>query len=127
MILKNGNKVSGMTTAATIWTTAAVGIGIGSGFYMPSIFTVLLVLMLNPLAILQYKYGLKGDLYVLKIAQKDEEKLERILRSLRADVRGRSVKKGQLLATIVSSHQRNEVLRKALKKSSLSYELYLSE
>jgi putative Mg2+ transporter-C (MgtC) family protein len=127
VILKNGNQVSGVTTAATIWTTAAVGIGIGSGFYIPSIFAVFLVLMLNPLAFLQYRYGLKGDFYTLKISQRNENRVEKILKDLLIDVRRRSVKNGQLLATIISSNQRNEALRKALKKSKVAYELYASE
>ena len=33
VILKEGGRVSGLTTAAAIWVTAAIGMGIGSGFY----------------------------------------------------------------------------------------------
>lgn len=127
VILKNGDKVSGVTTAATIWITAAVGIGIGAGIYLPALFTVLLVLLLNPLAILQYKYGLKGDYYQLKVKPKDENKLEIILNRLGTDVRGRLVKGGQIVATIISSHQRNEILRNHLRRAKISYELELSE
>ncbi len=127
VILKNGNKVSGVTTAATIWITAAVGLSIGAGVYLPAIFTVFLVLMLNPLATLQYRYGLKGDHYILKIRTQDEKKLESILSKLRADVRTRSVKNRQLVATILSSQQRNALLRSELKKAKVGYDLELSE
>lgn len=127
VILKNGNKVSGVTTAATIWTTAAIGISIGAGIYVPAILTVFLVLLLNPLAIMQYKYGLKGDYYLLKVKPKDEKKLEKILSNLGADVRNRSVKNGYVIATIISSKQRNEMLRSALRKIKIAYELELSE
>lgn len=127
VILKNGNKVSGVTTAATIWTTAAVGISIGAGIYLPAVFTVFLVLMLNPLASLQYRYGLKGDRYILKVRTQDEKKLENILNKLRADVRTRSVKNKQLVATILSSQQRNALLRSELKKAKVGYDLELSD
>mgnify|MGYP000967626691 CR=1 FL=1 len=33
VILKDQGRVSGLTTAAAIWVTAAIGMGIGSGFY----------------------------------------------------------------------------------------------
>lgn len=37
-ILKKGITVKGLTTAATLWVTAAIGIGFGSGEYMLSFF-----------------------------------------------------------------------------------------
>lgn len=123
VILKNGNKVAGVTTAATIWTTASVGVAIGAGFFIPAIFTTILVLLLNPIAYFQYKYGLKGNYYVLKVALKDEAKLEKILADMRSDVRKREVKERSLLATIVSSQQRNEILREMLHKMRVKYEL----
>jgi putative Mg2+ transporter-C (MgtC) family protein len=127
VILKNGNKVSGVTTAATIWTTAAIGLSIGAGLYIPAVFTVFLVLMLNPLAALQYKYGLKGDMFQIKVKPRDEKKLENILNALGADVRRRTVKGGQVIATIISSQQRNDALRAKLKKAKMNYALELSE
>ncbi len=33
VIMREGGKVTGITTAATIWLTAALGMGIGGGFY----------------------------------------------------------------------------------------------
>lgn len=127
VILKNGDKVTGVTTAATIWITAAIGISIGAGLYLPAILTIFLVLLLNPLAIMQYKYGLKGDYYYLKVKDRDELKLEKILNELNTDVRARSVKDKYVIATILSSKQRNEVLRKSLKTAKVGYDLGLSE
>lgn len=43
-ILRQGNEVRGLTTAAAIWLAAAVGMSIGFGFYVPGIFTTILVL-----------------------------------------------------------------------------------
>lgn len=43
-IMRQDKHVEGVTTAATIWIMSAVGIGIGAGYYVPAVFTVLLVL-----------------------------------------------------------------------------------
>lgn len=41
-LLQTRNKTKGMTTAATIWLVAAIGMGVGVGAYFLSIFTTLL-------------------------------------------------------------------------------------
>lgn len=43
MILKEANKITGLTTAATIWATAATGLSIASGMYILGILTALLI------------------------------------------------------------------------------------
>ncbi len=44
VIFKEGLSVRGLTTAASIWITAAIGILFGIGFYFPAIFATLLTL-----------------------------------------------------------------------------------
>jgi putative Mg2+ transporter-C (MgtC) family protein len=44
-ILRNGNEIRGLTTAASIWVVAAIGMCIGFGFYFVGIFTTALVLV----------------------------------------------------------------------------------
>ena len=44
VIFKQGLSVRGLTTAASIWITAAIGILIGIGLYFPATLTVILVL-----------------------------------------------------------------------------------
>lgn len=46
VILRDGGKVLGLTTAATIWFTAAIGMGIGGGAYLISALTVLAGMMI---------------------------------------------------------------------------------
>ena len=43
-ILREGSEVHGLTTAASIWVAAAIGMSVGFGFYVPAVFTTLLVL-----------------------------------------------------------------------------------
>ena len=47
VIFRHGNMVHGLTTAAGIWATAAIGLCIGSGLYFIGISTALLVLLIN--------------------------------------------------------------------------------
>ena len=44
-ILRTGNEVHGLTSAASIWVVAAIGMCIGFGFYFVGIFTTVLVLV----------------------------------------------------------------------------------
>jgi putative Mg2+ transporter-C (MgtC) family protein len=51
VILRDRGQIMGLTTAATIWIAAALGMGIGGGFYFLSIIasiTILIVLLLFP-------------------------------------------------------------------------------
>lgn len=42
-IVKSGVNVKGLTTAATIWTTACIGIVIGHGYYFMALFSTLII------------------------------------------------------------------------------------
>src|SRR6201746_891229 len=44
VIFKEGLNVRGLTTAASIWITSAIGILVGIGFYFPAIVCVVLTL-----------------------------------------------------------------------------------
>lgn len=49
-ILRYGMSVRGLTTAASLWTSAGLGIACGTAFYLPAIVTTLLVIItLRPL------------------------------------------------------------------------------
>lgn len=45
-ILKEGVTVKGLTTAASLWSVACIGLSVGLGFYSGSIFTTILVLII---------------------------------------------------------------------------------
>jgi putative Mg2+ transporter-C (MgtC) family protein len=46
VIFRQENYISGLTTAATLWATAALGLAIACGMYMISILTCLLIFLL---------------------------------------------------------------------------------
>jgi putative Mg2+ transporter-C (MgtC) family protein len=44
-IMRHGMVTKGLTTAANIWATAAIGLAVGAGLYMPAVIATLLVLV----------------------------------------------------------------------------------
>jgi putative Mg2+ transporter-C (MgtC) family protein len=55
-IIRQGLSVRGLTTAATLWVVAAVGLAAGAGYYSVAVITTALVLIaLYPLRIMAYK------------------------------------------------------------------------
>ncbi len=55
-IIRQGLSVRGLTTAATLWVVAAVGLAAGAGYYSVAVITTALVLLaLWPLRIIAYK------------------------------------------------------------------------
>jgi putative Mg2+ transporter-C (MgtC) family protein len=46
IIFRQGDSVSGLTTAATLWATAAVGLLVSVGMYLVSVLTAILIFML---------------------------------------------------------------------------------
>lgn len=46
MIMKDGNRVEGLTTAATVWATAAVGLALSLGMYLLGILTSVLIVLI---------------------------------------------------------------------------------
>jgi putative Mg2+ transporter-C (MgtC) family protein len=62
VIFRQGDYVSGLTTAATLWATAAVGLSVSLGFYLVSILTSLLIYLLLYLPRLSWwKKTVKGS------------------------------------------------------------------
>lgn len=62
-IIREGQKVSGITTAATLWVVAAIGIAVGMGFYREALFSVGVVYcILTFLWLIEKKMG-SGLLY----------------------------------------------------------------
>lgn len=127
VILKNGNRLSGVTTAATIWTTAAVGVAIGSGFYIPAGFTVLLILMLNPIAFLQYKFGTKGNTYLVSLGKKSDKDLMGYFSQERIRVIQKSVHEDDVHIHILSNEQKNEKMMQMLTEKDIKFSLEPTE
>lgn len=93
VIMRDGLSVTGLSTAATVWCTGAVGVMAGSGFLFASLIATVLIILCNlclpPLARLVYRYApieLTNERYYMVevIAQAQQEAFVRnkLLRSL---------------------------------------------
>jgi putative Mg2+ transporter-C (MgtC) family protein len=61
LILRNGNRVSGLTSAASVWAIASIGMACGAGLYMPAaLAAVVVVLALEGVGFLERRVNLKG-------------------------------------------------------------------
>lgn len=49
IIFKSGNNIIGLTTAATVWTSSAIGVLVGLGLYKLAIISTFLILIINTL------------------------------------------------------------------------------
>ena len=71
-IMKEGATVKGLTTAASVWAVACLGITAGFGYYVPALAGLVLILLtLTLLESLQHKFihsGSSDELYVLETA-----------------------------------------------------------
>lgn len=55
-IMRTGNNIMGLTTAASLWVSAGIGLAIGSGYYLGAIVTAIVVLLtLMSLGVLEKK------------------------------------------------------------------------
>lgn len=127
VILKNGNRLSGVTTAATIWTTAAVGVAIGAGYYLPAGLTVLMILLLNPIAYLQFKFGSKGNTYVINFDKKHDLEIGEILNGLRIRSLQKSVQNTEINIHVLSNEQKNDKLIRELGAKEIKFSLEPTE
>src|ERR1700761_9045600 len=61
LIIRNRDRVSGLTSAATVWAVASIGMACGAGLYIPAVFSAVLVLIvLEFVGILETKGNLKA-------------------------------------------------------------------
>lgn len=44
-IIRNGSSISGLTTAASVWVVAAIGLSVGAGFYYAAVLATFIVLV----------------------------------------------------------------------------------
>jgi putative Mg2+ transporter-C (MgtC) family protein len=91
-IVRQGLTVKGLTTAASIWATASVGVAIGAGSYVLGIGGTLLVVGtlfgLRRLSNLLQRWGVSREEYVLSTTTEfDAQRVVDAIRSERVDLR----------------------------------------
>ncbi|THF75496.1 MgtC/SapB family protein [Cohnella fermenti] len=96
-IMRHGGNVSGLTTAASLWVVAAIGIGTGAGFYYASALTTIIVFVsLFALNIMEKKWLSAGrrEEYSIQLAEdRDIEPLLRLLSEERIAIHSMTVER----------------------------------
>lgn len=123
VILKSDRKILGVTTAAMIWVTAAVGIAIGSGFYLVTLAMVVLVLLLEPIAKLQFTFGLKSKPYMLTVANSHVNGALSALQQLNISEQGQEIDDLDTTIHLLSSYQKNSLLEDVLARKNIQFRL----
>jgi putative Mg2+ transporter-C (MgtC) family protein len=91
-ILRNGLSVTGLTTAASLWVVAAIGLAVGAGFYFASILACVMVLIcLWVLNIVEKKWFRHKTTYVIHVTALDQPgslgRLSALITERGADIR----------------------------------------
>jgi|Deesub1362A_J573_1020465.scaffolds.fasta_scaffold21525_2 putative Mg2+ transporter-C (MgtC) family protein len=90
-IIRQGNIVVGLTTAASLWTMAAVGLALGLGYYSLAIVSTILILLTLTLFKLIEKKLVKKKVVSFKLETEKEKMLEDFVESGEWEVK--SIKK----------------------------------
>lgn len=86
VIFKTGNSIKGLTTAAGIWATAAIGMCVGSGMYYLGIFGTVIIMMLQYI-MHRFPYGVDGyATNVVSITVGPAEQQDRVIQQLMNDM-----------------------------------------
>jgi putative Mg2+ transporter-C (MgtC) family protein len=71
-ILHSRGSVTGLTTAATLFVVASIGMAVGGGFYVPAIFaTMLIFLALQMLGYMETRFNLKPSITTYEVKGDD--------------------------------------------------------
>lgn len=76
LIMRNQDRVNGLTSAATVWAVASIGMACGAGLYGPAVFSTILVLVaLEGIGLLEKKFNLKLYSVLYEIRGRDETQM----------------------------------------------------
>ena len=79
-IIKEGPTVSGLTTAATLWTVAAIGLAIGNGnYFLGIISTLIIIFVLNIFAYIEKTTKLNKKISAIYLETKDSPSIIRYI------------------------------------------------
>jgi putative Mg2+ transporter-C (MgtC) family protein len=125
LILQNRYRVSGLTSAATVFAVASIGMACGAGLYAPATLATVTVLgALEGIGVIEKRFNLKLYLRVYEVRGKDPDEMERtILRAM--DSEGRHL--GEVERSIIGGIQRATFTAQATTKGHLRLKKTLRE
>ncbi len=84
LILQNRNRISGLTSAATVFAVASIGMACGAGLYVPAtLATGTVLLALEGVGVLERSFNLKLFLRIYEVRGSNTEEIEKtVLRAM---------------------------------------------
>ncbi len=77
LILHNRDRVSGLTSAATVWAVASIGMACGAGLYGPALMSaVLVIVVLEVVGVLEREGNLKSYAVVYEVRGIDRDQIK---------------------------------------------------
>jgi len=123
VIVKNHDRLKGVTTASMIWFTAGIGMLLGSSYYLPAMVALVLIILVEIIAKVEFRLGLKAKPYLL-IINKDQVKLVGgIKKFLPREYRLKLINDKKISFYFSSSKQKNMGLIDYLNKQKVVYSL----
>ena len=100
IIFYRGNSVQGLTTAASIWATAAIGCALGSGMYLLGIASTVLIVVLQIVLHSQDTLGMERTTAsrIVVVMQDDQEEFlsfQNLLKEKEIEIKGTHIKKNK--------------------------------
>ncbi|HWI53642.1 MAG TPA: MgtC/SapB family protein [Symbiobacteriaceae bacterium] len=104
-IMREGANIRGLTTAASLWVVAGIGLAVGSGMYWESLFgTIIVMLTLKTLSEVEHRWISKGGLHTLTVHVTDSPgrlgTLATVCGRWGANIRSVSMKNGPIPGTV---------------------------
>ena len=103
VIFKNGNTVKGLTTAAGIWATAAIGLSCGAGLYSIALFVTFLIIVVQ---LIMHRFNVGNDAYSLseiRLTIEDTPEIREVLLQKQKEL------KMEILSSKVSAKEDNQL------------------
>lgn len=122
VILKGSDRISGVTTAATIWLTAAVGIAVGSGFYLVAAGCVGIALLTHPISKIKHR-STKPVAFMIKTSREDWLKVVGIVELMPLEYRVMKLSSGECELRVFATNEVKRELLKKLGSKRISFEL----
>jgi putative Mg2+ transporter-C (MgtC) family protein len=80
LILHNKSRVSGLTSAATVFAVASIGMACGAGLYAPAVLaTVTVIVVLEGVGVIEKKSNLKLYLRIYEVRSDDANSMEKTI------------------------------------------------
>jgi putative Mg2+ transporter-C (MgtC) family protein len=123
VILKGDNKISGVTTAATIWLTAAVGIAVGTRFYLVATGCVVLALLTHPLSRIKHTRTPTRIPYIIRTSKKQWPRLMNFIDRSNVEYQITRVGASKCELRVYSTRETKNELIRSLAKAKIVFEM----